>query len=384
MTSPWRPQAPALTRSEQGPTGSTSTGQPLVTGSDHDPRPAARTVRDYSVLAKIVRQSGLLRRRYGYYWTRLLLTLAAFCGVWAGVVLLGESWWQLVLAAALALVLSQLAFLGHDSAHRQVFRSRAWNDWTARILANALVGLSHTWWTTKHDAHHTAPNQEGQDPDISPGVIAFTPAVMATRRGWRGWLARRQGWFFFPLLTLEGLHLHVRSVQTVLGRRPVPRRWIEAPVLLTRLILYVVVLFVLLPPALAGTFLAVQLAVFGVLLGGAFAPNHKGMPIVPATADVDFLRRQVLMSRNIRGGVVVDFLMGGLNRQVEHHLFPGMPRPNLKHVQPLVREYCAQLGVTYTEVGFFTSYRIVINYLNDVPGQARDHFSCPLAASLGR
>lgn len=348
-------------------------------------RPAAHaTARDYSVLAKIVRESGLLRRRYGYYWTRLVLTVAALGAVWAGVVLVGDSWWQLLLAAVLALVLAQLAFLGHDSSHRQVFRSRAWNDWTARILANALVGLSHAWWTAKHDAHHAAPNQEGQDPDISPGVIAFTPAVMASRHGWRGWLARRQGWYFFPLLALEGLNLHVASVRRVLGRRPVPHRGVEVPVLLARLALYLVALGLLLPPTIAAAFLAVQLAVFGILLGGAFAPNHKGMPIVPATADVDFLRRQVLMSRNIRGGPVVDFFMGGLNRQVEHHLFPSMPRPNLKRVQPLVREYCSQLGVTYTEVGFFTSYRIVVQYLNDVPGRARKPFSCPLAASLGR
>lgn len=348
-------------------------------------RSAARsTARDYSVLAKIVRESGLLRRRYGYYWTRLVLTVAAFGAVWAGIVLMGDSWWQLLLAVVLALVLAQLAFLGHDSSHRQMFRSRAWNDWTARILANALVGLSHAWWTTKHDAHHAAPNQEGHDPDISPGVIAFTPAVIASRHGWRGWLAHRQGWYFFPLLALEGLNLHVASVRRVLGRRPVPHRGVEIPVLLLRLALYLVVLGFLLPPTLAAAFLAVQLAVFGILLGGAFAPNHKGMPIVPATADVDFLRRQVLMSRNIRGGPVVDFFMGGLNRQVEHHLFPSMPRPNLKRVQPLVREYCSQLGVTYTEVGFFTSYRIVVQYLNDVPGRARDPFSCPLAASLGR
>ncbi len=345
---------------------------------------ARRVTNDYSVLARVVRESGLLRRRYGYYWTRLLLTVAAFAAVWAGVVLVGPTWWQLALAAAMAVVLAQLAFLGHDSAHRQIFRSRAWNDWTARVLANAFVGLSHAWWTAKHDAHHTAPNQEGHDPDISPGVIAFTPAVMATRRGWRRWFARRQGWFFLPLLTLEGLNLHVKSVRTVLGPGRVPHRWVEAPLLVTRLVAYVAVLAVLLPPTIAGAFLAVQLAVFGVLLGGAFAPNHKGMPIVPATADVDFLRRQVLMSRNIRGNAAVDFLMGGLNRQVEHHLFPSMPRPNLKQVQPLVREHCSQLGVTYTEVGFFTSYRIVIGYLNDVEHSARDPFSCPVASSLGR
>lgn len=347
-------------------------------------RPAGRTVRDYSVLAKIVRESGLLRRRYAYYWTRLGLAVGAFVGVWIGVVLVGDSWWQLALAVALAFVLAQLAFLGHDSAHRQIFRSRPWNDWTARILASAFVGLSITWWTAKHDAHHSAPNHVGQDPDVSPGVIAFTPAVLAGRQGWRGVLARRQGWYFFPLLTLEGLYLHVASVRRLVARRPVPRRGVELPLVLSRLVLYVAVLAVLLPPGVAAAFLGTQLAVFGVLLGGAFAPNHKGMPIVPPGVDIDFLRRQVLMSRNVRGNLVVDLLMGGLNRQIEHHLFPSMPRPNLKQAQPLVRAYCAELGVDYTEVGFITSYRIVVGYLNDVPGRARDPFSCPLASSLGR
>ncbi len=364
---------------------SASSEHPRVRAAVDRPFPAARRVtNDYSVVARIVRESGLLRRRHGYYWTRFVLTITALGGVWAGIVLLGESWWQLALAAAMAFVLAQLAFLGHDSAHRQVFRSRAWNDWAARVLANAFVGLSHGWWTTKHNAHHASPNREGHDPDIAPGLIAFTPAVMADRRGWRGWLARRQGWFFLPLLTLEGLNLHVASVRKVLGREPLPHRWVEAPVLLTRLTLYVGVLVVLLPPRLAIAFLAVQLAVFGVLLGGAFAPNHKGMPIVPATTEVDFLRRQVLMSRNIRGGWMIDLLMGGLNRQIEHHLFPSMPRPNLKHAQPLVREYCSRLGVSYSEVGFFTSYRIVIAYLNDVEHRARAPFTCPVSSMYGR
>lgn len=347
-------------------------------------RPARRVTSDYSALARIVRDAGLLRRRHGYYWTWFGLTIGALAGVWVWIVLLGESWWQLALAAAMAFVLAQLAFLGHDAAHRQVFRSRAWNDWAARVLANAFLGLSYGWWTIKHNAHHTTPNQEERDPDIAPGVIAFTPAVMARRHGWRGWLARRQGWFFLPLLTLEGLNLHVASVRAVLGREPLPHRWVEAPVLLARLALYVGVLFALFPPRLAIAFLAVQLAVFGVLLGGVFAPNHKGMPIVPPSAEIDFLRRQVLMSRNIRGGWVIDLLMGGLNRQIEHHLFPSMPRPNLRRVQPLVREYCSQLGVAYTEVGFFTSYRIVITYLNDVENRARTPFTCPVAGMYGR
>jgi len=344
-----------------------------------------RLARDYSALARTVRQSGLLRRRYGYYWTRLILAVLALGGVWCAVVVVGRSWWQVAVAAAMAVVLTQLAFLGHDCAHRQVFRSRAWNDWVARVLANVLVGISYGWWTDKHDAHHTDPNREGKDPDIGPGAIAFTPSAVRARRGAVSrWFARRQGWFFFPLLTLEGLNLHVSSVRTVLGRRPVRHRGFEAPALMARLVAPVVVLFVLLPPGIAAAFLGVQLVVFGLMLGSSFAPNHKGMPVVPPTLEVDFLRRQVLMSRNIRGGVAVDFLMGGLNRQIEHHLFPSMPRPNLRRVQPVVRDHCAELGVPYTEVGFFRSYAIVVAYLNDVEHSAREPFACPVAGALGR
>ena len=141
----------------------------------------------------------------------------------------------------------------------------------------------------------------------------------------------------------------------MLRKDAVPHRGVEAPLVLGRLAVYVGVLFVLLPPGKAAAFLGVQLALFGVLLGGSFAPNHKGMPIVPHDMTLDFLRRQVLMSRNVRGGYAVDAVMGGLNYQIEHHLFPSMPRPNLKKVQPIVHTYCEVAGVPYTEVGSYPS-----------------------------
>jgi fatty acid desaturase len=106
------------------------------------------------------------------------------------------------------------------------------------------------------------------------------------------------------------------------------------------------------------------------------------MPIVPATMKLDFLRRQVLMSRNIRGGRFTDFMMGGLNHQIEHHLFPSMPRPNLRKARALVREHCAGHGIPYTETGLRESYGIVIRHLNDVGLGARDPFLCPLATAM--
>jgi fatty acid desaturase len=189
---------------------------------------------------------------------------------------------------------------------------------------------------------------------------------------------RRQGWWFFLLLPLEGLNLHVQSVRTVLGAAPLRLRWVEATFLAVRLGGYLAVLTLLLPPGKAIAFVAVQLALFGVLLGGAFAPNHIGMPIVPAAARPDFLRRQVLMSRNISGGAVIGFLMGGLNHQIEHHLFPSMPRPSLKRARHLVRAHCAQHDVDYTETTLLQAYSAIVRYLNTVGLRDRDPFRCPL------
>ncbi|MEO6880905.1 MAG: acyl-CoA desaturase [Mycobacteriaceae bacterium] len=319
-----------------------------------------------------------MRRRYGFYWTMIIGSVAAFAGVWVAVVLLGDSWWQLALAGALAVVSTQFGFLGHDCAHRQVFASAQWNAWTARVLSGLFAGLSYGWWAGKHNKHHNAPNTEGKDPDIAPGVLAFTPDQASSRSGVAAWLTARQGWAFFPLLTLEGLSLHVASVQTLLQQRTIAHRRTELGFIALRLSAFVAVLFVLLPPGKAAAFVGVQLAVFGVLLGGSFAPNHKGMPLVPASMKVDFLRRQVLMSRNIDGGRVTDFMMGGLNYQIEHHLFPSMPRPNLRHAQALVREHCRVNGVAYTQTSLVRSYGIVVRYLNRVGLAERDPFTCPL------
>ena len=337
----------------------------------------------YTDLAKVIRESGLLRRRYAWYWVRIGLTVGAFLAAWAAVVLLGPSWFQLIPAAALGLLSAQFGFLGHDAAHRQMFVSAGWNDWMSRILSAVFVGLCLGWWKGKHNLHHAAPNMEGRDPDIGRGALAFTRAAAAARApGIQTWFLRRQGWLFFPLLTLEGMNLHYAGLRYIIKDRSVPHRRVEIALVMTRITSYVLVLVLIMPLGLAIAFFVVQLAVFGLCLGGSFAPSHKGMPIVPKDMKIDFLRRQVMMSRNVRGGPLVDIAMGGLNYQIEHHLFPSMPRPNLRLAQPAVRAYCAEQEIVYTEAGLFESYGIVIDYLNNVGLRARGPFECPLAAAL--
>jgi fatty acid desaturase len=85
----------------------------------------------------------------------------------------------------------------------------------------------------------------------------------------------------------------------------------------------------------------------------------------------DFLRKQVLTSRNVRGGRWVDFTLGGLNYQIEHHLFPSMPRPNLRQAQAIVRDFCTARGISYSQCGLFRSYGQVLRHLHEVGAPLR-------------
>jgi fatty acid desaturase len=104
----------------------------------------------------------------------------------------------------------------------------------------------------------------------------------------------------------------------------------------------------------------------------AFAPNHKGMPVVSGIAP-DYLRRQVVTSRNTRGSRVADYAFGGVNFQIEHHLFPSMPMPALRQAQPLVRRFCQERSVPYVEMTVWGSYREAFGYLHRLASRSVVH-----------
>ncbi len=342
-------------------------------------RPARRpNGSEFAVLSRMIREQGLLRRRYGYYWTKLiglplLLAVGLLAFIW-----IGDTWWQLFTAAFLSILFTQIAFLGHDSAHRQIFVSGRWNDWASIVLGDLLVGMSYGWWQHKHTRHHANPNKLGADPDLELPVIIVAPGGAPPKSRILRWLRAHQGVFFFPILLLEGVSLHASGVRRVFARGALKRRWVEIVFLLIRLVGFPLLVFIVLSPGIAFGFLAVQLGVFGFYMGVSFAPNHKGMPVVPREASVDFLRRQVMMSRNIRGTRLLDTAMGGLNYQIEHHLFPSMPRPHLRKASSIVAEYCRIHGVPYLQTGLLASYVIVVRYINRVGLGERDVFTCPL------
>jgi len=342
------------------------------------------TTASYTEVSRAVKDAGLLARAHGFYaLLGTALTLATAADI-TGMLLLGHSWYQLILAGILGLILTQFAFLAHEAAHKQILTSGTANDHLGRFLGTFVIGMSYAWWINKHTRHHANPNQLDKDPDIAFDTISFTEEDATRQTGLLAWITRRQGYLFFPLLTLEGLNLHWTSFKLLTRPEPVKHRTTEITLITTRFTLYLGLLFWLLPPGIAAAFLGVQLATFGIYMGASFAPNHKGMPLIPAGTKLDFFSKQVRTSRNITGGWWATTLYGGLNYQIEHHLFPNMPRTHLTHARHIIKTHCTTHNIPYTETTPLHSYAIVINYLNTVGLHARDPFTCPLTTQYRR
>jgi fatty acid desaturase len=331
---------------------------------------APRRGSEYAELSRQVREAGLLERRPGYYIWKIAVTIGLLAAGWTIFVFLGNSWWQIAVAAFLAVIFTQIGFLGHDAGHRQVFGTRRASYAAGILLGNLGIGLSYRWWVDKHNRHHAHPNTEDADPDIAVGALAFTAAQARASRGLARLVFRYQAYLFFPLLLLEGVNLHVASIQA-LTRRAAGRRYWERALITIHAAGYLTVVFLVLSPVKAVVFMIVQQGLFGLYLGCSFAPNHKGMPILDADDQSDFLRRQAITSRNVRGGWLTDFALGGLNYQIEHHLFPSMPRPNLRHSQALIEAFCKQRGVPYCQGSLAGSYAQALRHLNAVGRPAR-------------
>jgi fatty acid desaturase len=325
------------------------------------------TNRDYGELRGQVRAAGLLEPSYGYY-AAMSVMVALGLAVGFALIALWPGPGDVLGVIVVAVMMVQAGFIGHDSGHNQIFR-KSGNNRLAGLLAFSLVlGVSLEHWTHKHNLHHSRTNEAGIDPDITGQFIVFTPEQAARRRGVLGWIIRRQGTLYFLLATMASFGFRIDAWRHGLTNLGKSASRVEFAAIVANFVLWFVVPSVVFGPVRwLVLFLVVHMLV-GVYMASAFAPNHKGMPLVVGKRP-SFLRQQVLTSRNVHGpgavgSAVVDFLYGGLNYQIEHHLFPTMPRNKLGATEPLVRRFCAEVGLPHLEQGVIASYRQLLGSLN--------------------
>lgn len=325
----------------------------------------ATTAGTYADLKHLMKREGLFDPQPAYYTFKLLLTFGLLAISLALLGIFNRSWVQLLNAVLLAFVFGQIAFIGHDIGHRQVFRRRRWFELSGFLVGNLLAGWSWSWWVDKHNRHHAFPNESGTDPDIDVPMLAFSEEEARKKHGLLRVMTRYQAYLFVPVELLGWLAFLALSIGHLLrGKARYPLA--EVAVMALHYALYWSLLLICLGGGQAIAFFVVHRALFGLYLGSVAAPNHKGMPVFERGNRPDFLHRQILSSRNVRAHPVTDFWYGGLNYQIEHHLFPTIPRNRLREVQKIVRQFCGDYDIAYHETGFLESYRETFRYLQQI------------------
>ena len=325
---------------------------------------------DYADLKRLIIQEGLLDKQLAYYVFNAVLRLTLLAVSLAFLIVVGNFWLQLLNAAFLAFVFGQIGFLGHDAGHRQIFNGAPRNDLFG-LMPSLVLGLSRSWWIDTHNQHHTNPNDLDLDPHTALPIFAFSEEQAQSKRGLLRFLVAYQSFYFFPILLLEGIGVRIASVQYLL-RAEARHRVVEASLMVLHVVLYLGLVFYALSAGQALLFILVHQALFGLYFGSVFAPNHKGMPILDSDSQLDFVRRQVLTSRDVKAHPLTDFWYGGLNYQIEHHLFPSMPRNKLKKAQTIVRAFCEERSIPYRESGALQSNREILGYLYQVSAPLRE------------
>ena len=329
------------------------------------PAPSRVPSNDYRELKRRVQEAGLLETQSAYYIFKSIVALATVgLVVWIAavststIVLLGN-------AVLLGFASTQIALLGHDVGHRQGYRGKRLNLFGRYLWGSLLLGISHSWWNDKHNQHHATPNHVDKDPDIQFPMIAFAESQIGSRRRIFLPIIKFQAFIFAFLFPLQALNMRLTSASYLLSGRA-RRPWLQAAGMAAHLGLYVLLLSLLPSWQMALAFFVVHQGTFGLYNSSVFASNHKGMPTIDENGRMDFFREQVITSRNVTGPVLVDFWYGGLNYQIEHHLFPTMPRNNLRKVKPIVEQFCRERGVPYHEANLFASYWEGFSYLHRV------------------
>jgi fatty acid desaturase len=252
----------------------------------------------------------------------------------------------------------QLGFVGHDLGHLGRRIPSLQRRWLNLFVWNIALGISYSWWADKHFRHHRCTNIIGQDPDLY-SLYVYDPATAARADGLKRIWFRNQWWKFWVMTSVAKLYFQALSLGYLISQR---RKHHQRELLLL-LLHYTVLVSVLLPANLVVicSFLAASYAVAGIYMGLVFAPNHLALPH-PKVAPTGRMW-QVAATRNIRCGAVGDLLFGGLNYQIEHHIFPGVPHWQLPKLVGTARSKCVAAGVPYTETSIWRAYRDVTRHL---------------------
>lgn len=321
----------------------------------------------------------------------LILGASVYCAITT------DSWaWNMTGAVLLALFWQQCGWLAHDFLHHQVFKARWKGDLAGVVIGDLFQGFSVQWWKSKHNAHHAVPNLHASTPTAADGdpdidtmpILAWTlkMAENAKDSEWGRFMIKYQAAFYFPALLFARLAWAHQSWVFVYGgwgqhsvkgakqdQANMKYPTLEKIALLLHYTFFGWVMSNMAPLNAIAYFLVAQ-TVCGLFLAVVFGLGHNGMAVYPADQRPDFWKLQVSTTRNVTSNMFVDWFCGGLQYQVDHHLFPSLPRHNLKKVHELVHSFCKDQGVSYHETNMWVGTKEVLSHLSEVSREFLEEF----------
>ncbi|PIC34871.1 hypothetical protein B9Z55_014398 [Caenorhabditis nigoni] len=338
---------------------------------------SAQINKNFDSLRMRVRAEGLMNGSPLFYTRKILETIFTILLAFY----LQYNTYYFTAAVLMGIAWQQLGWLIHEFAHHQLFKNRYYNDLASYFVGNFLQGFSSGGWKEQHNVHHAATNVVGRDGDLDLVPFYATVAEHLNNYSQDSWIMILFRWqhvhwaFMLPFLRLSWL------LQSIIFVSQMPTHYYDY---YRKTAIYEQVglslhwawslgqLYFLPDWSTRIMFFFVSHLVGGFLLAHVVTFNHYSVEKFALSSNImsNYACLQIMTTRNMRPGRFIDWLWGGLNYQIEHHLFPTMPRHNLNAVMPLVKEFAADNGLPYMVDDYFTGFWLEIEQFRNIANVA--------------
>lgn len=322
-------------------------------------------VKAFSLLKQEVTALGILDRTPGYYTFLISACFLGFIGSWVFLFIFRQHLIPFIfISPVLAFFTIQLGGIMHDAGHQAIGSTPKTNDFWGNLSA-LTTGLFLDEWKLKHNLHHAKPNHTEEDPDLQIPILSYSVESAQRKNGLSRSLVRYQHLLYYILGTFATTAMRVSSFIFLLDKS-ISKKWWQTLAFILSIFMWYVLPFFIFTPINATIFIVITSALIGLYQQKIFAPNHKGMPEISKGDKLSFVEEQIVTSRNVTSNPFVDFFYLGLNYQIEHHLFPNCPRPNLPRLSQVVKNFCKKYDLDYTSVSPLKTDLIILRELKQV------------------
>ena len=322
-----------------------------------------------------------------FYVKHSISLCTIFAAVMYGVVFSNNVYIQVASSITMALFWQQMAFIGHDTGHTAITHDFKMDQLIGIFAGNMTTGISIGWWKKSHNAHHIVTNSVEFDPDIQHlPVLAITDKFFKSVRsmyhektltfnGLAKFFVSNQHWLYYLIMGLARYNLYVQSFLLVFSLPNGRAKYLECLGLAFFWTWYIYLCSFL--PCWTSLFIFVFVAHFlaGVLhiqitLSHFSMKTYHGHPM-DAFKDSEFLLSQLATTMDIECHPWLDFIHGGLQFQIEHHLFPRLPRHRLREAKAKIQALCTKHNVPYRSKTFYEANLEIIEQLKETALKAQ-------------